>query len=231
MCLDQIWGVIELYFSTNFHNLFSFLGKGQDVFIFVMLVFVEMFLLTAETAETRIPFSKRPRHIYLHHVPVILLMLTAESLMLDNSSKCFSDSFQKIFKAHSSSSCLRSFDHGNAQNSTDRRLDIFKNVFRFFRHEDFRDDLEASLDAKSLSNVSICKRKNKLNYWTILQNVFRFFQATGQGTFTFIISRNFAHDDFYCWTNFHNLFSFLGKGQDVFIFVMLIFVEMFLMVI
>ena len=49
------------------------------MFIFVMLVFVEMFLLTAETAETRIPFSKRPRHIYLHHVPVILPM-TAEGL-------------------------------------------------------------------------------------------------------------------------------------------------------
>ena len=66
------------------------------MFIFVMLIFVEMFLLTAETAETRIPFSKRPRHIYLHHVPVILLMLTAETLnagQLDNSSKCFLDSF------------------------------------------------------------------------------------------------------------------------------------------
>ena len=78
--------------------------------------------------------------------------------------KMFFGFFWKIFKAHSSSSCLRSFDHGNAQNSTDRRLDIFKNVFRFFRHEDFCDDLEASLDGKSLSNVSICKRKNKLNY-------------------------------------------------------------------
>ena len=75
------------------------------MFIFIMLVFVEMFLLTAETA-----------------------------------------------------------DHGNAQNSTDRRLHIFQNVFRFFRHEDFRDDLEAFLNAKSLSNVSICKRKNELNY-------------------------------------------------------------------
>ena len=73
---------------------------------------------------------------------------------------------------------------------------IFQNVFRFFRHEDFRDDLEASLDGKSLSNVSICKRKNKLNYWTILQNVFRFFLAKGQGTFTFVISRNFADGDF-----------------------------------
>ena len=41
---------------------------------------------------------------------------------------------------------------------------IFQNVFGFFWHEDFRDDLEAFLDAKSLSNVSICKRKNKLNY-------------------------------------------------------------------
>ena len=59
--------------------------------------------------------------------------------------KMFFGFFWKIFKAHSSSSCLRSFDHGNAQNSTDLRLDIFKNVFRFFRHEDFRDDLEAFL--------------------------------------------------------------------------------------
>ena len=41
---------------------------------------------------------------------------------------------------------------------------IFQNVFGFFWYEDFREDLEAFLDAKSLSNISICKRKNKLNY-------------------------------------------------------------------
>ena len=38
-------------------------------------------------------FVKSLLKVCLFGVPVILLMLTAETLMLDNSSKCFSDSF------------------------------------------------------------------------------------------------------------------------------------------
>ena len=44
--------------------------------------------------------------------------------------KMFFGFFLEIFKAHSSSSCLHSFDHGNAQNSTDRRLDNFSKCFQ-----------------------------------------------------------------------------------------------------
>ena len=40
-------------------------------------------------------FVKSLLKVCLFGVPVILLMLTAETLMLDNSSKCFSDSFGK----------------------------------------------------------------------------------------------------------------------------------------
>ena len=47
-----------------------------------------------------------------------------------------------------------------------------------------------------LRHVSICKRKKKLNYWTILQIVFSLFLAKGQDIYTFVISRNFAHGDF-----------------------------------
>ena len=112
----------KLNYWTILQNVFSlFLAKGQDIFTFVISrnfahgdfrnsitgqffkIFSYSFSEKAKTCSSLscsyslkcfwIPFSKRPRHIYLHHVPVILLMLTAETLTLDNSSKCFSDSF------------------------------------------------------------------------------------------------------------------------------------------
>ena len=89
-------------------------------------------------------------------------------------------------------------------------MDNFSKCFRILWHEEICNDLEYFLDVKSLSNVSICKRKNKLNYWTILQNVFSLFLAKGQDIFTFIISRNFAHGDF--WNSiagqFFKIFSY-----------------------
>ena len=142
-----------------------------------------------------IPFSKKPRHIYLHQVHVILLMLTAETVTLNNWTI-----LQNVF-------CI-----------------LFR---KYSRHIHLRHVYV--VDAKSLSIVSICKRKKKLNYWTILQNVFSLFLAKGQDIFTFVISRNFAHGEFRKSKRprhvhlrhahiLRNVFGFLlAKGQGTFI--------------
>ena len=150
----------KLNYWTILQNVFSlFLAKGQDIFTFVISrnfahgdfrnstagqffkIFSYSFLEKAKTCSSLscsyslkcfwIPFSKRPRHIYLHQVHVILLMLTAETLTLNNWTI-----LQNVFwillrkySRHIHLRSLRSFDHGNAQNSTDRRLDNFSKCF------------------------------------------------------------------------------------------------------
>ena len=92
------------------------------------------------------------------------MTMTAETVMLDNSSKYFSGLFKKYSRhIHLRHVYVVLIMVTPRTPLIDDQI-IFQNVFRFFWHEDFRDDLEAFLDSKSLSNVSICKRKNKLNY-------------------------------------------------------------------
>ena len=117
-------------------------------------------------------FVKSLLKVCLFGVPVILLMLTAETLMLDNSSKCFSDSFGK-----------------------------------YSRHIHLR--------RVYVVLIMVTPRTPLIYDWIFLK---MFSDSFGMKIFAMI------------WKP-HNLFSFLGKGQDLFIFVMLIFVEMFLMVI
>ena len=92
------------------------------------------------------------------------MTMTAETVMLDNSSKYFSGLFKKYSRHIHLRHVYVVLIMVTPRTPPIDDWIIFQNVFRFFWHEDFRDDLEAFLNAKSLSNVSICKRKNELNY-------------------------------------------------------------------